>query len=107
MKEKSSLVLIITQMSRVLQILEDYCLFRQYSKYCYEIYSMNITQYLLIVSRSMKVLHRWMPPELVKISLEKAAFGTDVYFLGICFQIQIVSLINKFGLGNLHSEGSV
>jgi len=33
MKEKGSRVLIFSQMSRVLDILEDYCLFRQYSKY--------------------------------------------------------------------------
>ncbi|KDR72000.1 hypothetical protein GALMADRAFT_253304 [Galerina marginata CBS 339.88] len=33
MKEKGSRVLIFSQMSRVLDILEDYCLFRQY-KYC-------------------------------------------------------------------------
>ncbi|KAF7981341.1 hypothetical protein HWV62_33785 [Athelia sp. TMB] len=33
MKEKGSRVLIFTQMSRILDILEDYCLFRQY-KYC-------------------------------------------------------------------------
>lgn len=32
MKEKGSRVLIFTQMSRILDILEDYCLFRQYSK---------------------------------------------------------------------------
>ena len=31
MKEKGSRVLIFSQMSRVLDILEDYCLFRQYS----------------------------------------------------------------------------
>ena len=33
MKEKGSRVLIFSQMSRVLDILEDYCLFRQYSKH--------------------------------------------------------------------------
>ncbi|KZP15407.1 hypothetical protein FIBSPDRAFT_1048196 [Athelia psychrophila] len=33
MKEKGSRVLIFSQMSRILDILEDYCLFRQY-KYC-------------------------------------------------------------------------
>jgi len=32
MKEKGSRVLIFSQMSRVLDILEDYCLFRNYSK---------------------------------------------------------------------------
>lgn len=32
MKEKGSRVLIFTQMSRILDILEDYCLFRQYSE---------------------------------------------------------------------------
>lgn len=31
MKEKGSRVLIFSQMSRVLDILEDYCLFRQFS----------------------------------------------------------------------------
>lgn len=31
MKEKGSRVLIFSQMSRILDILEDYCLFRQYS----------------------------------------------------------------------------
>lgn len=38
MKEKGSRVLIFTQMSRILDILEDYCLFRQYSKYYFEGY---------------------------------------------------------------------
>jgi SNF2 family DNA or RNA helicase len=33
MKEKGSRVLIFSQMSRVLDILEDYCLFRQYSEH--------------------------------------------------------------------------
>ena len=33
MREKGSRVLIFSQMSRVLDILEDYCLFRQYSEY--------------------------------------------------------------------------
>ena len=33
MKEKGSRVLIFGQMSRVLDILEDYCLFRQYSMF--------------------------------------------------------------------------
>lgn len=33
MKEKGSRVLIFSQMSRVLDILEDYCLFRQYSTF--------------------------------------------------------------------------
>ena len=33
MKEKGSRVLIFSQMSRMLDILEDYCLFREY-KYC-------------------------------------------------------------------------
>lgn len=33
MKEKGSRVLIFSQMSRVLDILEDYCLFRQYSAF--------------------------------------------------------------------------
>lgn len=32
MKAKGSRVLIFSQMSRVLDILEDYCLFRQYSQ---------------------------------------------------------------------------
>jgi hypothetical protein len=32
MKVQGSRVLIFSQMSRVLDILEDYCLFRQYSK---------------------------------------------------------------------------
>jgi len=32
MKAKGSRVLIFSQMSRVLDILEDYCLFREYSK---------------------------------------------------------------------------
>lgn len=35
MKEKGSRVLIFTQMSRILDILEDYCLFRQYSE-CFD-----------------------------------------------------------------------
>jgi SWI/SNF-related matrix-associated actin-dependent regulator of chromatin subfamily A member 5 len=34
MKEKGSRVLIFSQMSRMLDILEDYCLFRGYSAYC-------------------------------------------------------------------------
>ena len=34
MKEKGSRVLIFSQMSRMLDILEDYCLFRGYSMYC-------------------------------------------------------------------------
>jgi SWI/SNF-related matrix-associated actin-dependent regulator of chromatin subfamily A member 5 len=33
MKEKGSRVLIFSQMSRVLDILEDYCLFRKYSMF--------------------------------------------------------------------------
>jgi SNF2 family DNA or RNA helicase len=33
MKEKGSRVLIFSQMSRMLDILEDYCLFRGYSAY--------------------------------------------------------------------------
>lgn len=33
MKEKGSRVLIFSQMSRVLDILEDYCLFRNYSTF--------------------------------------------------------------------------
>lgn len=33
MKEKGSRVLIFSQMSRVLDILEDYCLFREYREY--------------------------------------------------------------------------
>jgi len=33
MKEKGSRVLIFSQMSRILDILEDYCLFRQYSMF--------------------------------------------------------------------------
>ena len=33
MKEKGSRVLIFSQMSRVLDILEDYCMFRGYSKW--------------------------------------------------------------------------
>ncbi len=33
MKEKGSRVLIFSQMSRVLDILEDYCMFRGYSKF--------------------------------------------------------------------------
>ena len=35
MKEKGSRILIFSQMSRVLDILEDYCLFRQYSGYLF------------------------------------------------------------------------
>jgi SWI/SNF-related matrix-associated actin-dependent regulator of chromatin subfamily A member 5 len=36
MKEKGSRVLIFSQMSRILDILEDYCLFRQYSmSFCF------------------------------------------------------------------------
>lgn len=34
MNEKGSRVLIFSQMSRMLDILEDYCLFRSYSAYC-------------------------------------------------------------------------
>jgi SWI/SNF-related matrix-associated actin-dependent regulator of chromatin subfamily A member 5 len=34
MKDQGSRVLIFSQMSRVLDILEDYCLFREYSE-CY------------------------------------------------------------------------
>ena len=34
MKEKGSRVLIFSQMSRMLDILEDYCLFRGYSVFC-------------------------------------------------------------------------
>ena len=34
MKEKGSRILIFSQMSRMLDILEDYCLFRSYSAYC-------------------------------------------------------------------------
>jgi SWI/SNF-related matrix-associated actin-dependent regulator of chromatin subfamily A member 5 len=34
MNEKGSRVLIFSQMSRMLDILEDYCLFRGYSAYC-------------------------------------------------------------------------
>jgi SNF2 family DNA or RNA helicase len=33
MKEKGSRILIFSQMSRMLDILEDYCLFRGYSAY--------------------------------------------------------------------------
>ena len=33
MKEKGSRVLIFSQMSRVLDILEDYCMYRQYGRY--------------------------------------------------------------------------
>ena len=33
MKAKGSRVLIFSQMSRMLDILEDYCLFRKYSQY--------------------------------------------------------------------------
>jgi hypothetical protein len=34
MKAKGSRVLIFSQMSRMLDIMEDYCLFRGYSTYC-------------------------------------------------------------------------
>jgi SWI/SNF-related matrix-associated actin-dependent regulator of chromatin subfamily A member 5 len=34
MNEKGSRILIFSQMSRMLDILEDYCLFRSYSTYC-------------------------------------------------------------------------
>ena len=37
MREKGSRVLIFSQMSRVLDILEDYCLFRGYSKSNFEV----------------------------------------------------------------------
>ena len=58
MREKGSRVLIFSQMSRVLDILEDYCLFRQYSEYfltsflcrffclyffCHELYRLLLT----------------------------------------------------------------
>jgi len=54
MKEKGSRILIFSQMSRMLDILEDYCLFRSYSAYC-------ITEYLATVNRLGRVLQdrRW------------------------------------------------
>jgi len=52
MKAKGSRVLIFSQMSRVLDILEDYCLFRQYSmsiRPCFwSLYSCAVSEYCRI-----------------------------------------------------------
>lgn len=42
MNEKGSRVLIFSQMSRMLDILEDYCLFRGYSAYCITLYRATV-----------------------------------------------------------------
>ena len=52
MKENGSRVLIFTQMNRILDILEDYCLFRQYSESYFEgedNSSRNLTQSTVVL----------------------------------------------------------
>jgi SWI/SNF-related matrix-associated actin-dependent regulator of chromatin subfamily A member 5 len=53
MKEKGSRILIFSQMSRMLDILEDYCLFRSYSTY-------RVPPYLALADHFRRVLQdRW------------------------------------------------
>jgi SWI/SNF-related matrix-associated actin-dependent regulator of chromatin subfamily A member 5 len=55
MKEKGSRVLIFSQMSRVLDILEEYCFFRQYSTFYHENFLMNITQCLVCLQNIVEL----------------------------------------------------
>jgi hypothetical protein len=55
MKEKGSRVLIFSQMSRMLDILEDYCLFRGYSRFMFRNSQLLVLKFAQSIAASMVV----------------------------------------------------